>query len=191
MSKKNIKVTCYLAIIVFLFLQLLNFETLKAVGYAVSIATVLDIAYDRYFWRFNPLEKTPKLFGTYDETSLSSYNGGYEYKAKAVIKQTLSSITVFEEVEGSGYSESITANLVKSSSDGLWKLYYTYRTYPAMSKHDDMHEGTVILRVDSENTLNGVYFTNRLDPTQGNMHLRKISDQISFLHQPNRQMKEK
>ena len=43
-----------------------------------------------------------------------------------------------------------------------------------MSKNDDMHEGTVILRVEDENTLKGIYFTNRLNPTNGNMHLKKI-----------------
>ncbi len=174
MSNKNIKIISFVSIAIFIILNFIGIELFDSVGYAVSIASVFNIAYDRYLWRFNPFEKTPKLFGEYDEDSFSSYNGGHKYKAKAVIKQTLSSITVFEEVEGSGYAESITAALMKNSVDGVWKLYYTYRTYPDMSKNDDMHEGTVILRVEDENTLKGIYFTNRLNPTNGNMHLRKI-----------------
>lgn len=176
MSKKNIEIISYMSIAIFLVLKFIGIEILNAVGYAVSIASIFDIAYDRYLWRFNPFGKTPKLYGEYDEDSFSSYNGGHKYKARAIIKQTLSSITVFEEVEGSGYAESITASLVKNSDNGVWKLYYTYRTYPDMSKNDDMHEGTVILRVENENTLKGVYFTNRLNPTHGNMHLTKIAN---------------
>ena len=175
MSKKNIKVTCYISIALYIFLQLIGVEMLDSLGYAVSAAALLDIAYDRILWRYNPFEKTPRLYGTYDESSYSSYKDGYQYTAKAIIRQTLSTITVYEDVEGSGYAESITSALIKSSEDGTWKLYYTYRTYPAMSKDDDMHEGTVILRVKSDNELIGTYFTNRLEPTRGNMHLIKKS----------------
>lgn len=182
MSKKDIKIICYLSIFIFLGFRILHFESSEAISFAVSIATVTTVAYDRFLWRFNPLEKTPRIFGSYEETCFSNYQGGYEYKAKAIIKQTLSSITVFEEVDGSGYAESITASLVKSSSDGIWKLYYTYRTYPPTFQNDDMHEGTVILRVCNKKTLSGVYFTNRLTPTQGNVEFNKIKTSYNFRH---------
>ena len=172
MAKRNIKIICYITIGLFILLRFF-FGTLDSLSYAVTLATFIDIAYDKFLWRFNPFEKTPRLYGTYDETSYSTYNGGYHYKAKAIIRQTLSSITIYEEVDGSGYAESITAALVKPSADGTWNLYYTYRTYPAISDNDDMHEGTVILCVKSSSELTGRYFTNRINPTQGNMHLVK------------------
>lgn len=174
MTKKNIKLTCYCAIGLFLGLRLF-FETINAISYSVVLAALIDVAYDKYLWRFNPLEKTPRIYGTYDDVSYSTFNGGYEYKAVAKIKQTLSSITVHEEIEGSGYTESITAALVPPAADGVWKLYYTYRTYPEAGKKDDMHEGTVILYVKNKTELAGTYFTNRTDPTQGNMRLYKRS----------------
>lgn len=72
---------------------------------------------------FQPLEKTPRLFGVYDEVNYSSYNGGYEYTATATIRQTLSSITIIEEADRSGHAESIAASLVKNSPDGARMLY--------------------------------------------------------------------
>lgn len=176
MTKKNIQFICYCAIALFIVLSFF-FETMDAISYSVALAVVIDVAYDKYLWRFNPLVKTPRIFGTYDETGFSTYKGGYEYKATAKIKQTLSSITVYEEVEGSGYSESITAVLVPPppTTDGVWKLYYTYVTHPEAGQTDDMHEGTVVLHVRNKGELVGTYFTNRTSPTQGNMRLYKIS----------------
>lgn len=49
MSKKNVKISCYLAIALFLLMQLLNIGISTAVSYSVSLAILLDIAYDRFF----------------------------------------------------------------------------------------------------------------------------------------------
>ena len=112
MTQKNVKITCYVAIILFLCLQLFNVKTTTAASYAVSLAALFDFAYDRILWRYNPFEKTPRLYGTYEEENISTYKGGHYYKAKAIIRQTLSHITVHEEVKNSGYAESITAVLI-------------------------------------------------------------------------------
>lgn len=174
MTNKNIKFTCYCAVGLFIILKFF-FDIFDAISYSVALAALIDIAYDKYLWRFNPLEKTPRIFGTYKETCFSTFNGGYEYTATAKIKQTLSSITVYEEVKESGYAESITAALVPPTTDGAWKLNYTYRTYPEVGKADDMHEGTVILCIKDRNELSGTYFTNRIAPTQGNVTFHRIS----------------
>lgn len=172
MSKKSISFICYVTVGLFLLLNLL-FDVWDALSYAVSLSVLLDIAYDKYLWRYNPFEKTPHIYGVYHEICHSTYDGGFDYTAKATIRQTLSSITIFEEIKGSGYAESITAALVKSTADSNWKLYYTYRTSPNVSEHDDMHEGTVVLYVKSKTELSGTYFTNRNNPTQGSMQLIK------------------
>lgn len=182
MTNKNIKITCYVAIAVFLLLRipLFNLRITSSISYAVTIAALFDFAYDRFLWRFNPLDKTPRIFGTYKEECISTYKGGYRYHAKAIIHQTLSHITVYEEIEGSGYAESITASLVEPSSpDGKWKLYYTYLTHPHVGKQDDMHEGTVVLQIKNADVLEGTYFTNRTSPTKGNQKLTKISSKTA------------
>lgn len=177
MSKDNIKLTCKIAITLFLIFQVLNFDFSAAVSYAVSIAAVLDIAYDRYLWRFNPLEKTPKVFGTYKTVFYSSFNGGTVHPSTIVIKQSLSHIFIYEEC-GDGYSESITASVVQNSPNGQWHLYYTYVTHPNHSqlrKNDDPHHGTAILCIKDRNHIEGTYFTNRITPTGGDLTLERIA----------------
>ena len=179
MTRKNIKITCAVAIAIFLFLQipLFNLKLFSAVSYSLTAAALFDILYDRTLWKLNPLEKTPRIFGTYFEESISTHNGGFPYTARAIIKQTLSHISVYEEIENSGYAESVTATLVEPSNpDGNWKLYYTYLTHPPAGQSDDMHEGTVILQIKSNQLLEGTYFTNRMVPTKGNQKLTKISN---------------
>ena len=96
MSNKNMKIVCYLAIGIFIVLQLFQIETLQAISVAVTVATLIDVFYDRFLWKFWPFEKTPKIYGVYEEESESTYNGGYKYSAKVTIKQTLSSIHILE-----------------------------------------------------------------------------------------------
>ena len=180
MSKKNIKILCSLAFLFFIILICFKIEFLDAIGYAISAAAFIDVLYDRFLWRWNPFEKTPRLYGTYKDISHSNYKGGFEYQAKAVIKQTLSSISLCEEIEDAGYTESMTAQLVPSKQSDTWKLYCTYITHPLTNPHDDMHEGTVILRVKDKTTLEGIYFTNRKRQTKGTMTLTRVSRRTSY-----------
>lgn len=176
MTQKNIKVAGYISIALFLFFQLFGIELSDALGYAVSLAALFDIAYDRYLWRYNPFESTPRLYGCYDAIFYSTFNGGTVHPSKIQIKQTLSTISVYEECSD-GYSESVVASLVKQTREGMWHLYYTYRTHPNVDRNrqDDSHEGTALLCIRECGRIEGTYFTNRLDPTGGNLKLRKIS----------------
>jgi len=179
MKRKNIKITCYVAIAIFLFLRIpfFNLKPMTSASYAVSVSALLHYFYDLILWRFNPFEKIPHIYGTYSEFSESTYLNGYPYTAKAVIHQTLTNITVYEEIENTGYAESITAALIPPSTpDGRWKLYYTYLTHPTAIIQDDMHEGTVVLQIKDENTLEGTYYTNRINSTNGSQKLVKISN---------------
>ena len=174
MTHKNIKIFGVISIIVFLALIFLNVETLDAISYAVTVAAVADWAYDRFLWRFNPLEKTPKIYGVYAATSVSNYNGNTTYHSMITIKQTLSAISIVELTE-EGCCESITASIAKTSPNGPWFLYYTYLTHPKVStKDDDMHYGTTILHIREDGVLDGGYYTNRNQQTAGNAFLRRI-----------------
>ena len=178
MTTKNIKITCRFAIIVFLFLQLpilkLNLST--AIGYAVSAAAILDILYDRFLWRYNPLENTPRIFGQYNAVFYSSFNNRVGNPSTITIRQTLSHISIYEECVD-GYSESITASLVKLTQNGQWHLYYTYLTHPTdvkLKQNDEAHHGTAILCIKENGLIEGPYFTNRANPTSGDLVLTKI-----------------
>ncbi len=178
MTQKNVKVFCILSIIVFLIFNFLNVELLDAVSYAATIAAVIDLAYDRFLWRINPFEKTPRLYGIYKASLCSSFNSGTTYIGKVTIKQTLTSVTILEESEN-GYCESVTATLSQSTPHGLWTLYYTYLTHPKkspQSKHkDDMHYGSCVLFVKNRDLLEGGYYTDRINQTSGSAKFERWS----------------
>lgn len=178
MTSKNIKVTCRLGIIVFLFLQLPIFQLnlSVAISYAVSAATILDVLYDRFLWRYNPLEKTPRIYGKYNAVFYSSFNNRIGNPSTIKIRQTLSHIFIYEECVD-GYSESTTASLIQLTTNGQWHLCYTYRTYPTdvkLKQNDDAHYGTAILCIKEKGLIEGPYFTNRATPTSGDLVLNKI-----------------
>lgn len=172
MTKKNIKIIGTISIIGFLFLELLGFDFLDALSYAVSTASVVCLIYDRWLWRINPLEKTPRLRRKYISHQVSTYNGGTNMEVDITIKQTLSSISI-SETWSTGKCKSVTATLVKDANTDDWKLIYTYLTDPPLTPPgeplDDMHYGTAILHYESKDRLTGKYFTGRHNPTAGSM----------------------
>lgn len=174
MNKKNINIFCGLAVVFFVALKFLKFDSIDAFSYAVSGAVFADWLYDRFLWRINIFEKTPKIYGTYVATNVSNYNGEKEYTSTVKIKQTLSSISVVETMED-GCCESVTASIAKTTPDGPWFLYYTYLTHPKLSTSDDMHYGTAILQICGRGYLDGGYFTNRNHQTAGNVTLTRIA----------------
>jgi hypothetical protein len=173
MTQKNIKIFGVISIICFLALIFLNVEILDAISYAVTIAALMDWSYDRFLWRFNPLEKTPKIYGVYAAAGESNYNGHTTYNSTIIIKQNLSSISIVEIMENS-CCESVTASVAKTTPNGPWFLYYTYITHPKLTTNDDMHYGTTILYIREDGVLDGSYFTNRNKQTAGNISLRRI-----------------
>lgn len=177
MTRKSVKIFSGIAILAFAVLIFFDLEWVDAISYAVTFAALLEYFYDRWLWRINPFENTPRIFGEYDVTFHSSFNGGTKHKSTILIKQTLSSISVIEKCED-GYSESISAALFKKTANGPWHLSYTYATTPKYFKrvkNDDPHYGTVVLCLDNLNYIEGSYFTDRVNPTGGEITLKKIS----------------
>ena len=171
MTKKNVKIICGISIIVFVILKTLGVDFLDALSYAVSIAAVTGYCYDRLLWRFNIFDKTPRLHGVYDALFISNYNRCTIHPSVVNIKQTLSSISIYEEAK-EGYSVAVTADLVRDGPESNpWHLYYTYLTYPSPNDHDDAHHGTAILCVKSSLLIEGSYYTNRIGQTKGKLIL--------------------
>lgn len=175
MTQKIIKLAGIVAIILFLMLSFFC-ELLHAISYAASLSALFCLVYDRWLWKYNPFEKTPRIAGVYDADCCSTYNDGYRYRSQITIRQTLSSITICEELMNKqGYCESITATLIEPIGDGKWRLHYTYVTYPKAMSRDSMHEGAAFLEIMDKNRISGRYFTNRVEQTAGDMDLTKIS----------------
>ena len=169
---RYIKFYCGFSIVLFIILRLLKFELIDSISYTVAIVAFCCLLYDRWLWRINPFEQTPKIYGKYKALNKSTYNGGIRYNSDIIIKQTLSNINIYEKMRD-GVCESITASLYRSGDNGQWFLCYTYLTHPKNSG-DDMHYGTTLLCVIDRDTLEGRYFTDRINQTSGSQCLKKV-----------------
>ena len=171
LKKDAIKIICGISIVLFIiFITIV--DVLDAISYSISLAVFLYFLYDKFLWRFDPFNKTPRIYGKYKTKIESTYGGGVCYESDVVIKQTLSQITITERMRD-GVCVSIVSSLYKYTDDGQWFLCYTYLTHPK-NNEDDMHFGTSILYVKDKNTLEGFYYTNRIKQTKGKQIFTRI-----------------
>lgn len=184
MERKYIKSICYISIFLFTLLLLFGLEIPDALGYAASGATILGIVYDRWGWKYNPFEKTPRIAGHYVAVRESSYNGGRTYRSEITIRQTLSSIYVREIAKGGESGRSIVACFVTPHNLDDWKFCYTYESRIQLTGIDKKHEGTVIIDNFEKHQMTGYYFTNRIDQTCGKITLIRSESKpvIRFPH---------
>lgn len=184
MDRKYMKSICYISILLFTLLILFDFEIPDALGYAVSGATILGIIYDRWGWKYNPFEKTPRVAGHYAVIRESSYAGGCIYQSNIIIKQTLSSIYVRETARGGEVGWSIAACFVAPYYLNDWKFCYTYESRIQLTGIDKKHDGTVIIDNIEKHQMTGIYFTNRIDQTCGKITLTRLPDSETGNHFP-------
>jgi hypothetical protein len=152
---------------------------LKTYSYAVTITTMLFLAYDRWLWHLPWVRKSTgktDLRGTWKGYLQSSFkrNGVVIPPIPLILRitQTASSIklTLFTEE-----SSSITDQArVSKDNDGRWKVTWTYSNAPRVSVRDrsDRHLGAAEVFVASDG-LRGSYYTDRL--TRGELDLKEWS----------------
>jgi len=170
--KKSIAVAVVLFLIRYAFS---SFDSLldipKYIGQAISVTTIIMTLYNLHLWKFNPLEKIPRIMGRYCGNIEYKFNGTYETKESVVeVKQTLLSTGVKIT------TDEITSNTIVSSliqENGDYVLYYTYITNPKskFSEENPIQYGTCRLTVDNDTELCGTYWTSR--KTVGDIHLKK------------------
>ena len=132
--------------------------------------------YSTILWKYNPLERIPKIMGNYIGTIEYNYNGEPSKKEVAVsISQTLLSIKI-QVTTNEITSNTIIGNLVEENNEFF--LYYTYITNPKSKYSSDnpIQYGTCRLSTNTKNKLMGVYWTNRR--TIGDIELIKLPKQI-------------
>lgn len=174
-SEKSLWVALILFVIRYLIFQFESlYDFLGAASEVIAVTLILMGAYNCFLWRLNPLEKTPKLMGTYKGHIEYNYNGESSSKdTKVIIKQTLLSIKV-QITTNEITSNTIVGNLVVENDN--YVLYYIYITNPKSkySKENPMQHGTCRLVQQDKNTLVGTYWTSR--QTIGDMVLIKDSN---------------
>lgn len=151
-------------------------STLMCIARTVTPILIIATIYEKWLWKFNPFEKTPKIMGKYSGVIEYSYNEKNEKKkAEIEIKQSLLSISV-KITTNEITSNSITSYIV--FENGEYVLYYTYITNPK-SKHSQtnpIQRGTCRLTNKNEDLV-GTYWTsrqtigditfNRIQPSKG------------------------
>lgn len=128
-------------------------------GEAISLATLLSITYERWLWKFNPLESTPVLSKKYTGSLISSYDN-IERNAELEIKQTLLTIQIIL-ITGESKSKSLSSTIDDILGETI--LTYCYLNTPNANVRDrsEIHYGTAMLCVDNPRKLTGQYFTDR------------------------------
>ena len=136
-------------------------EIVGAIGEVISVTLILMGAYEKWLWRWNPLERTPFIKGNYTGAIEHGYNGKTEKKKVSVsVRQSLLSIYV-KITTNEITSSTITSSLVREN--GEYVLYYTYITNPKskFSKENPIQYGTCRLNIINKNELRGVYWTSQ------------------------------
>ena len=141
---------------------ILDFSLYELFGYAgeaIGLSVILTIFYEEFLWRYNPLEKTPKLSKKYTGTLKSSYDG-IERSAVLEIKQSLLYIHI-TIITDESKSNSISASIDEVL--GEKQLTYCYLNTPKSEYRyrSEIHYGTATLCVDNPNVLTGQYYTDR------------------------------
>lgn len=125
----------------------------------VSITLFVSFLYVEYLWKYNPIEKTPKLYGKYEAIIKSTYDA----KKRIIdinIKQNLISTRVYIHTKESN-SESISSSLLQMQD--YWQLIYTYQNIPnALERnHSEIHYGTCRFQIVDGKIVSGEYYTDR------------------------------
>lgn len=163
-----------LAVFILLFLILKPtsaYDYFGAAGEAIGIAVIIMGVYNTILWRYNPLEKAPRLMGQYNGHIEYNYTGTPESKTvNVIIKQTALTVAV-KIATDEMTSNTITSNLVEENNE--YVLYYTYITNPKSrySAENPIQHGTCRLTESGDSKLHGIYWTSR--KTIGDIELEK------------------
>ena len=141
---------------------------IDCIGYTGTIVTLLSVTYIQWLWRFNPLEKTPKLRKEYTGTFTSTYDN-VKRTVEIKIKQNLLRAIIYLKTDESS-SKSVISGLYEDCEQ-KW-LTYVYLNTPiaTVRERSEIHYGVCRLLVDDVNFLTGQYFTDR--KTLGDIELK-------------------
>ena len=126
---------------------------------AITISLILAGIYSSWLWKYNPFEKTPKIYGKYKMTFISTFDNS-KRTMDVTIKQDLISNRIYMNTKESR-SESLTSSIVTKKD--VCELVYTYQNIPNATerKHSEVHFGTCKFCIINNKIENGSYYTDR------------------------------
>lgn len=155
----------------------LAYTLLGYAGEAISVATILMWAFNKWLWKIKPFSfvaDMPVLAKQYKGTITHFWEDEVQMKDIEIrIKQTFLSVNV-KLVTDESLSNSVTAKIREDS--GSKSLIYTYLNTPKAEilNRSAIHFGTAILYVDDSKHLKGNYYTIR--GSRGSMNLVAVDE---------------
>ncbi len=164
----SIKYYLYISVIVYVFLSIFgqyipyisSYELIDNISLSVTISLILVTLYIKYFWKLNPLNKTPNIGGYYSAKFVSDFDGKNR-NVNFRIKQDLFNAYISYDTNESE-SKSICSNLIEDDF-GDWELIYIYNNKPnnIERNHSQIHQGTCVMKIKNNNITSGKYYTDR------------------------------
>lgn len=136
----------------------------------IPIVTAIYFVYSKWLWKYNPLEKTPRLKKQYKGYFISTYeNKNKKYDIDFRISQSLFHTEVTCVTKESS-SRTINAHIY--CDKGECRLIYNYMNEPqnVFTDRSPIHYGTCILSLGDVNNITGKYYTAR--NTKGDIVLK-------------------
>lgn len=150
-----------IAIVVYFIISLIFKENKfwDNLDFTITITLIICVLYSQILWKYNPLEKTPKIYGEYEAQFISTYDKSVR-KLNFEIKQDLLSTRIYMTTDES-QSESMTSSLKKKQDN--WLLIYSYENVPNSieREHSEIHFGTCMLKIKNNKIMGGTYYTDR------------------------------
>jgi len=136
----------------------------------VPVLTIVYVLYSKYLWKFNPIEKIPRLHKNYTGVFVSTYKNKKNF-VDLQVKQTLFNVQIIYKTKES-CSSSMNAYIY--CERGEWKLIYNYLNEPdnIYRNRSEIHYGTCILSLGDVKNINGKYYTDR--KTTGDITLKFV-----------------
>jgi hypothetical protein len=142
----------------------------------LGIAGVLYKAFDKWLWRWFRkigIVRIPDIQGRWEVEGDTSFGEKRSFKAKVIITQTWTHISVYLETEQS-ISWSLAASLSFNQPEGAVLIYH-YRNEPKSKAKETMHahKGTALLRLKEDGLMKGEYYTGRDRQNYGELTLKR------------------
>lgn len=171
-----LKKTLWVVIFLFVLRCIINlpetpYECFGCASESISVGMIFMVIYEKLLWKYNRLERIPKIFGEYLATlEYGIDNKIQQKKIKIIIVQSLLNISI-KIITDEIISNSVTSNFVYEN--GEYVLYYTYITNPKSrySIDNPIQYGTCRMTIQSDGLLAGNYWTTR--KTKGDIIFKK------------------
>ena len=162
-----VKISSFVAILVFVLLLFLKIDILDSVSYAITGGLAFSVLFNYWIWKLPLLHSwliwTPNLNGKWDCSIETTYDEKRKkVNATVTIKQTFTSIYVLMETKE---SKSTSKNGLLERDKGTEQviLTYVYENIPSVQirERSQIHFGAVRLVVKDKDTVEGEYWTDR------------------------------